>query len=76
MCGALYQCFVQVKKLVLLPLKTGTCVWALVEICKEFAIFMNDKNGLDFTPDFDFETFAAWVFNIGGLAENVCHNVC
>ena len=76
MCGALYQCFVEVKKLVLLPFQTGAGMWTLVVICKVFAIFMHHKNGLGFAFDFDLETFTARVFNIGSFAKKICHNVC
>ena len=76
MCGALYQFFVQVKKLVLLPFQAGAGMWTLVVISKEFAIFMHHKNIPGFAFDFDLETFAARVFNIGSFAKKVCHNVC
>ena len=76
MCGALYQCFVEVKKLVLLPLQAGAGMWTLIVISIEFSIFMHHKNGLGFAFDFDFETFAAGIFNFGSFAKNVFHNVC
>ena len=76
MCGALYKCFIQIKKLVLLPFKAGAGVRAPVVISKKFTIFLHDKNRLFFTIYFKLKTFAAGIFNIGGFAKNVCHNVC
>lgn len=72
----LNQSPVHIKKLVLLPFQTGACVWALIEISKELAVFMHDENRPVFMTDFYLETFAAGVFNIGCFAENICHNVC
>jgi len=46
MCGALYQCFIHIKKLIFLPLQAGTGMWTLVVISKEFAIFVHYKNGV------------------------------
>ena len=71
MCGALDQCFVQVKKLIFLPLQVGAGMWALVVISKEFAIFVHHKNGPGFVFDFNLETFSVRVFDIGGFAEKV-----
>ena len=75
MCCALYQCLVEIKKLVLLPLKAGTGMRALVVKSKEFTILVYDKNSSGLAPDFEFETFAAGVFDIRGFAENVGHVV-
>ena len=36
---------------------------------------MHDEYRLGFTLDFEFETFAARVFDVSGFAENVGHNV-
>ena len=74
-CCALDQRFVQIKKLVFLPFQVGAGMWAIIVISKELAVFMYHKNRLCFSVDFDFETFAAGVFDITGFAENVCHDV-
>jgi len=74
--SALDECFVQVQKLIFLPLQRRTGVWASVVISEEFTLFMYDKNRLCFTFDFELETFTAGVFDVAGFAENVGHNVC
>lgn len=76
MSRALYQLLVEVQKLILLPFKTGASMRATVVISKECCVFVHHKNGLSFTFYFDLKTFAARVFDVGCLAENVCHDVC
>lgn len=75
MRGALYQCFVQVQELVLLPVQGSTSMRALIVVSKEFTIFMHHKNRPGFVFNSDLETFTAGVFNVGSFAENICHNV-
>ena len=75
MGGALYQCFIKIKKLVFLPFEAGTSVWAMVVKSKKFTILVYHKDRLDFTSDFKLKTFAAGVFDISGFAENVGHDV-
>jgi len=70
------QFFIEIEELVLLPFETGAGMRALVEISKEFAIFMYHENRLGFTFYFNLETLTAGVFDIAGSAEYVCHNVC
>ncbi len=76
MCCALNQRFIQIEKLVLLPFETGTGMRAFIVIRKKFTVFVHHKDGASFAFDFEFETFAAGVFDIGGFAEYVRHNVC
>jgi len=75
MSRALDQFFVQVKELIFLPLQVSTCVWAVIVISEKFTVFVNHENGLSFSVDFYLKAFAAGVFNIGGFAKNVCHDV-
>jgi len=76
MRSTLDERFVQIEKLVFLPFKTGASMWTLIVISKKIAILVYDKNGPGSAFDFNLETFTARVFDIGGFAENVFHNVC
>lgn len=76
MGGTLNKGFIQVQELVFLPFETGAGMRALIVKGKKLTVLMHDKNGLGFSLDFNLETFTARVFDIGGFAENVCHNVC
>lgn len=69
MCRALDQLIVEIKKLILLPFKTGTGMWTLVVISKELAIFMHNKNRTIVVFYLELETFAARIFDIIGFAE-------
>jgi len=73
---ALNQLLVQIQKLVFLPFKVCTSMWTLVVVSKKLTIFMDQKNRLNFTADFNLETFTAGVFDISGSAENMGHDVC
>lgn len=75
MCGALNQLFIKIQELIFLPLKIDAGMRALIMISKEFSIFMCHKDGMCFAFDFDFETFAAGVFDVCGFAEKLCHDV-
>ncbi len=59
----------------LLPFEAGTGMRAFVVICKKFIVFVHHKDGAGFAFYFEFETFAAGVFDIGGIAEYVGHIV-
>lgn len=75
MCCALYQGFIKVQKLVLLPFQVNTGVWTGIVISKKLTVSMYHKNRECFTPGFHIETFTAGVFNVAGFAEYVSHNV-
>jgi hypothetical protein len=74
-CGALYQCIVQIQEFILLPLETGTGMRTLIVIGKKVTVFMYHEDVTGFTFYFNLETFTAGVFDIGGFAENVYHDV-
>ena len=72
---ALNQLFIQVQKLVLLPLKVRAGMWALVVIGKEITVFVNQKNRLVFALDFNIETSASRVFDVSSFAKKEAHSV-
>lgn len=69
MCRTLDQLIVEIKKLILLPFKIGSGMWALVVISKELAIFMHNKNRPGVAFYLKLEAFAAGIFDISGFAE-------
>jgi len=73
--GALDQGIVQIEEFILLPFETGTGMRTLIVIGKKITVFMHHEDVTSFTFYFDLETFTAGVFDIGGFAENVCHDV-
>ncbi len=76
MCCALYQGFVHVQKLVLLPLEGGASVRTFIVIGVKCCIFMHHEYGLSFTLYFYFEATAAGVFDLVSFAKKDSHNVC
>jgi hypothetical protein len=74
--GALYEFFIQIQELILLPFQAGAGMWTFIVIGMKLAILMYHEDGLGFTVDLNLETFTAGVFDIAGFAENVGHNVC
>jgi len=75
MGGTLDQFFIQIEELVFLPFQVGTGMRAFIVVCEEFTIFMDEENRPGLAFDFDLETFAAGVFDIGGFADNMGHDV-
>lgn len=76
MRGTLYEFFIQVEKLIFLPLQAGAGMRTFIVIGIKLAILMYHEDGPGFTFDLNLETFTAGVFDIAGFAENVGHNVC
>ncbi len=72
---ALDQLFVEIKKLIFLPLQVCSRVRAVIVVGKKCTIFMDHKDGLCFSFDFKLETFASRIVDIRDFAEYVCHVV-
>ena len=68
MRGALYEFIFNIKKLIGLPVKGYTCMWALVNISVKLVMFMDYEYVSDFVIYFDGEFSDLFRGKVSGLA--------
>ena len=73
--GALNQLFIEIEKLIFLPLQVSAGVWATIDVGKKLTVLFYEKYRSGFTSNFKLETFAAGVFDIAYFAKIMSHNV-